>query len=246
MTNHVLLDNITHKDLKIITKKSAEFGDNQRGVITFPTEFRAIQNEYPIFFQRNPDTDEFQAVAMLGFEEGENLFLDEKGWNANYIPAAINRDPFLIGYKNDTQDGAPIKRVAVHVDMDSPRISKNDQGAAVFLPYGGNSEYLERIQRMLLVIQDGVPTSKAMFDAFKKWDLLEPFTLNIEFIDGKKYSLINNFTVNEEKLYQLDGAALQELNSTGFLFSAYMVIASMANIQTLIEKRNSLLAKTSA
>ncbi|RYZ82783.1 MAG: multidrug transporter, partial [Moraxellaceae bacterium] len=178
MTNHVLLDNITHKDLKIITKKSAEFGDSQRGVITFPTEFRAIQNEYPIFFQRHSETNEFQAVAMLGFEEGQNLFLDENGWNANYIPAAINRDPFLIGYQTENQDGEKVTRPAVHIDMSSPRISHNDEGESVFLPLGGNTEYLERINRMLLVIRDGIPTSKVMFDAFKKWDLIEPFTLN--------------------------------------------------------------------
>lgn len=244
MTTHVLLDNIAHKDLKIITQKSADFGDNQRGVITFPTEFRSIQNEYPIFFQLVAETNEFQAVAMLGFEDRQNLFLDEKGWNANYIPAVINRDSFLIGYQNELQDGQPVKRLVVHLDVNSPRISKDNQGEAVFLPYGGNSDYLERINRTLLVIHDGIPSSKAMFDAFKKWDLLEPFTLNIEFIDGQKYSLINNYTINEEKLYQLDSDALKELNSTGFLFSAYMVIASMANIQKLIEKRNMLLAKS--
>ena len=42
---------------------------------------------------------------MFGVEEGENLFLDEKGWNASYIPLNIMRQPFLIGFQEKTQEG---------------------------------------------------------------------------------------------------------------------------------------------
>ena len=39
MTNHVMLNNIAHKDLRVITRYSAEFGDNVGTVLTFPTEY---------------------------------------------------------------------------------------------------------------------------------------------------------------------------------------------------------------
>lgn len=238
--NSVLLDNIEHKDLRILTKKSVKFGDNQRGVITFPTEFRDVQNEYPILFQKNLTTNEFQSIALLGFEEGQNLFLDDDGWHASYIPAAINRDAFLIGYTHRYVNGEQVKKSVIHVDMDSPRISNNHEGVPVFLPYGGKSDYLDRIGRMLLVIQDGLIASQAMFAAFQKWDLMEPFTLEVEFSDRTQYKLIDNYIINEARLYQLNAEALIELNQSGFLFSAYMAIASMANLRKLIDKRNLL------
>lgn len=240
MTNHVLLNNIAHKDLKIITRKSAEFGDNVSGVLTFPTEFRDIQSEYPIFFQKD-DNGQFQAIAVFGFETGQNLFLDENGWNASYIPAVLDRGPFLIGFQTEQQNGETVRVPMIHINMDDARVSKNEEGEAVFLPHGGNSQYLERVSRMLIAIHEGVETSRGMFNAFTALDLIEPFTIDIQLNNGENHKLVGYYTINEEKLYQLDKDTLNQLNSTGLLFAAYMVIASMANVRKLVDKRNRLL-----
>ena len=48
MANHVLLDNSNHKDLKIISKRSASLGDNIPSLMTFPFEYRDIQTNFPI------------------------------------------------------------------------------------------------------------------------------------------------------------------------------------------------------
>jgi hypothetical protein len=240
MTNHVLLNNVDHQDLKIITRKAAEFGDNVSGVVTFPTEFRDVQSEYPIFFQKSEQTGQFQAIAVFGFETGQNLFLSDSGWHATYIPAIINRGPFLIGFQNENQNGQMVRVPMVHVDLDDPRISKTDEGEAVFLAHGGNSAYLEKVSRSLMTIHDGIETSKAMFNAFSELDLLEAFTAEIKLDDGGTYQLIGYYTINEDKLYQLDKETLSRLNNSGFLFAAYMVIASMSNVQKLVNKRNKL------
>ncbi len=243
MATHVVLNNIDHHNLKIITQRSAAMGDNVQGVLTFPTEFREVQSEYPIFFQRNSDTGQFQAVAIFGFEEGQNLFLDEQGWHASYIPAVLNREPFLIGFQTEQEEGKAVSVPMVHIDIDSPRISKDDQGEAVFLPQGGNSAYLEQVSRSLMAIHEGINTSKLMFDAFTTLDLIEPFTIDIKFINGQSHQLTGYYTINEEKLFQLDKDALNQLNGSGILFAAYMVIASMSNIKKLVDKRNKLLAQ---
>jgi len=39
MANHVLLDNISHKDLKVITTRGANWGDNISCATVFPSEF---------------------------------------------------------------------------------------------------------------------------------------------------------------------------------------------------------------
>ena len=52
MSQHVLLNSVDHKDIKIITERSAKYGDNVWFSVTFPAEFRSVQAHYPIFFQK--------------------------------------------------------------------------------------------------------------------------------------------------------------------------------------------------
>ncbi|MDH3907508.1 MAG: SapC family protein, partial [Gammaproteobacteria bacterium] len=99
MTRHALLNNVDHKDLRVITERSAKFGDNVRGALTFSWEFRSVQAHYPIVFNKNPETGVFTALAMFGFEEGENLFLGDDGWTTSYIPMTMLIQPFLIGFQ---------------------------------------------------------------------------------------------------------------------------------------------------
>ena len=116
MPRHEMLNNITHKDLRVITRYGAEFGDNIGTVLTFPTEYGDVQREYPIFFRKDPQTGEFQSIALLGFQQDENLFLDESGWNAAYIPGIVARGPFLIGFQtqDSSGEGVAAKMVSQH------------------------------------------------------------------------------------------------------------------------------------
>ena len=72
-----LLNNIVHKDLRVQTHYSADFGDNISSVLVFPTEFDALHKEYPVLFRRHAEHG-LQAVALLGLVSGENLFLNEQ------------------------------------------------------------------------------------------------------------------------------------------------------------------------
>ncbi len=103
------------------------YGDDAIFAHTFPAEFRQLQAHYPIVFRRSPDGATFEAFALFGFETCENLFLGADGWQASYVPLAIERQPFLIGVGADG--------LSVHVDIDSPRLSKTE-GEAVFMPHG--------------------------------------------------------------------------------------------------------------
>ena len=77
MTRHVMLNNIAHKDLRVITRYGAEFGDNVGTMMIVPTEFADVQREYPIFFRKDAATGEFSSFALLGFSKDENLFLED-------------------------------------------------------------------------------------------------------------------------------------------------------------------------
>lgn len=238
MATHVLLNNVEHKNLKIITTRSADLGDNVMSTMTFPSEFRSVQAHYPIFFHKQANTGQFQAVAAFGFEEGENLFLGENGWDASYVPLTIERQPFLIGFQSGTAMAEP--QTVIHVDMDSPRISETE-GEAVFLEHGGLSEYLQHVNSVLHTIHKGYEGNQAFIDALLKYDLLESFTLDVKLNDGSNYRMAGFYTINEEKLGELDGDALASLNRDGHMQPIYMALASLSNIRDLIDRRNARL-----
>ena len=240
MTNHVLLNNVDHKDLKVITTRSAAYGDNVQCAVTFFWEFRSIQAHYPIFFSKNAESGEFSAVAMFGFEGEENLFLNETGWDATYIPLSIKREPFLIGFQQSNDAGSGDLEPVIHVNMDSPRLSESD-GEAVFLAHGGISPYLEQTNSILNTINEGYPVHELFIKELVALKLLEPFALDIQLNDGSQNRLMGFHTINEDALLELDGDVLASLNEKGFLLPIYMAIASLSNVRDLIDRKNALL-----
>jgi hypothetical protein len=233
MTNRVLLNNVDHGDLRVVTRAGPEFGDDINQVLIFPTEFEGVQREYPIFFRKDAD-GVFQSVALLGLDRDENLFLDERGWNARYVPAIQQRGPFSIALRSD---GEPM----IHVDLDDPRVLAAEAeggGERVFLPAGGNSPYLQHIARLLGVIYDGLDASKAMFAAFQAHGLLEPVDVEIKLDEHTQYDLPGLYSISQERFAALDGAALEALHRSGFLAVAQWVLSSLGNVGTLVELKN--------
>lgn len=243
-----LLNNITHENLKVNARFSAELGDNIASTVTFLTEFSEVQKEYPILCRKNPETGEYQAVVFFGLQKDENLFLTEAdptsqkhvGWRAEYVPAAIARGPFSIGLQRETASGAENKKPVVNIDMEHPKAGC-DHGQELFLQNGGRSPYLNYIAAILDTINDGMHLTRLMFDAFNKYELLEPVTLDLEFLDQSKLKINQFETVNADKLSQLSGEALEELNKSGFLQAAYFIVTSMSNVRKLVDWKNRIL-----
>lgn len=229
MSNHVLLNNVDHKDLRVITRRGASYGDNVMLAITFPSEFCELQAHYPIAFRKTPDGTSFEPVVLFGFQEGENLFLGPNGWDAAYVPLAIERQPFLIGITN----GEPL----VHIDLASPRVSKAD-GEAVFLTHGGNTEFLENVNSTLLSIYQGVQSTPAFVTVLREHGLLESFVFDIELDDGSQNRLSGFYTINEDKLTALSGDVIARLHQNGYLQPIYMVLASLSKFRALIDRKN--------
>jgi hypothetical protein len=231
MTNSVLLNNVDHKDLRVITARGAEYGDDVMSAITFPSEFRSIQAHYPIVFRKSHDGVTFQPIALFGFQECENLFLGRDGWDATYVPLVIERQPFLIGVGGG--------ELMVHVDLDNPRVNAA-AGEPVFLPHGGTTEYLERMNSMLLTIHQGLESTPAFVSALLKHELLESFVADVELNDGSQNRLAGFYTINEDKLASLGGSVLEQLHKAGHLEAIYMAVASLSHFRDLIERKNRL------
>ena len=236
MTNTALLNNIQHHDLRAIAGHSAAFGDNVNQVVIVPTEFEAVQREYPILLSKDA-AGEFFAVALLGLDKDENLFLDNDGWHARYVPAMQVRGPFLIGFQQQQVGGQVQREPMVHVDLDHPRISRVE-GEPLFLPQGGNAPYLEYITRVLRLMHRGMEMSAGMYAAYAKLGLIEPVSLKVDLNDREQYRLADYYTIGEERLAQLRGADLERMHESGLLRAACFLVSSLQNINRLIELKN--------
>lgn len=237
MSQHVLLNSIDHKDLKVNTSRSAALGDNVWFSVTFPQEFRSIQAHYPIFFHKDSATGQFYSMALFGFQQDENLFLSDAGWSASYVPLSVRRQPFLIGQQTVREDGVERQQRVIHIDIDHPRVSQTE-GEALFLPYGGNTPLLDEVGEMLEVIHHGLIDSQRFIDALIEHELLESFTLDIELDNGKKHQMIGFYTINENTLATLSADTLATLHQQGYLQAIYMALASQSKVRDLLNLKN--------
>jgi hypothetical protein len=240
VAKNALVNNIDHKEIKIITDRSAEYGDNVWYSLTFPAEFRSIQAYYPIFFNKDPETGKFFSVALFGFQNQENLFLADNKWDAPYIPLSMARQPFMIGTQKVLESGQEKQQRVLHIDLEHPRVN-TERGEALFLEFGGNSDYLDTMANMLEALHHGVTDSNLFIETVVEHDLLEPFTLDLTLNDGSQHQMVGFYTINEEKLNTLSPQTLADLQSKGYLQAIYMSIASQSNVRDLMNRKNAQL-----
>ena len=237
MTRHVMLNIEEHKDLRVITDRSEKYGDNTWFALTFPLEFRTLQAYYPIFFQKHKSTGRFFALALLGFREGENLFLEGERWTVPYIPLSIKREPFLIGHQKMVVEGSERLERVIHIDLDNPRVN-DTAGERLFMEFGGNSPYLDKVADMLDAIHHGLSHAEGFISALEQHELLEPFTLEVQLENEDKHQLVGLYTINEDRLGELSSEVLSELHAKGYLESIYMVLASQSNVMKMLVAKN--------
>lgn len=232
MSNHQVLDNITHQDVKILTQHHPKFGDHHSYAGVVPTEFEFAQADYPIVFRKN-SAGSFEAIVLLGLEQQENLFLSESGWDAHYIPLSIQRRPFMIGFQ--TQDGA--QQPVVHIDMDSPRVNV-EKGESVFMPHGGQSGYLQEVSGVLNTLHHGHQELTTLINSLNDMQLIEKVDISVTLINGETLVLDDLFTIHQENLAGLNSDSVSQLHQQGFFKYSYMMIASLSNLTKLIERKN--------
>lgn len=239
MSTFELLNNVDHKDTRVITERAARYGDAVMFAMIFPFEFRSAQACYPILFHRDP-RGELYPVALFGFEAGENLFLDDSGWHARYVPAMIRRQPFLIGFEGVNTQGEGEKRRMLSLDATHPRVNK-ERGEPLFQPLGGRTPFLEEMATLLETLYQGGELNRQFVLALQDLGLIEHVTFDIALANGSRNQLLGFFAIDEEKVRGLTDEALGQLSRSGFLMPLFMMLASTTNVRALVEMKNARL-----
>ena len=232
MTNIVMLDSRNHRDLKVRAGPSAGLGDAQRFAAVIPGEFTQMATACPLFFSKDAETGAFYCGAMLGFDEGENLFLDGDAYHG-HRPLSLQRMPFFTSGPD------------IAVDLDHPRVGASD-GAEVFDAEGKPTAYLESVVGSLRQLHGGQEQGKVFIETLLKHDLIEAMDLDIAFDDGAHHHIKGLYTIARDRLEALADEVVVELFRRGYLLLIHAMLISQKQLPALIERRNARKLEASA
>jgi hypothetical protein len=225
MSNIVPLDTAAHRGLRVDGGASQRLGDGVKLVSVVVREFALLALDYPILFGKQSDTGAFFCGALLGFDEGENLFLKPGGGMDAYRPLNLERDPF---YATET---------GLAIDLDSPRVGAFN-GERLFDENGEPTAYLQRIITIFRELRPGMDETRAFIRTMLDLKLVEPVDIAVSFDDGEQRSVNGAYTINREALAELDDAQVLDLFRRGYLHIASLMVASLNQVASLARRRN--------
>jgi hypothetical protein len=234
MNQPAILSSVHHKNIRVKDEPMAA-AMSLRNTSVVLQEFQQLVTNYPILMTKNPETGGFVCVVALGFDEGENLFIKDGGWDALYIPLNVIRHPFMVGTqkKPDTEESEHV----VFINESDPRVQQGD-GEALFNERGFPTPYLEKMTSVLKTLQDGFAETNTFISKLLALDLIAPTTLKIEFTNQQQRHINGYYSIDQSKLNALSGEDIAELHALGYLQPIYTMLASFGHVQTLIEKKN--------
>lgn len=236
MLNAELLNSQKHQTLRVDLEGPIPQSKITRNSFVLMQEFAHLLLQYPIMLTKNRETGRFTCVAVLGFDEGENLFIEDGNWQALYIPLNVQREPFMIGVQPDSTGSDGIEQV-VFVDTDDPRVQAT-KGEALFDEQGRPSPYLGHVTALLKTLNDGIQQTQTFIDKLISLDLVAPAHLRVELSNKEERRIEGLYTIDRERLQSLPAKELHELNTSGYLEAAHNLLASFGQFHALVARKN--------
>jgi len=228
--NPIALNSETHRNLKI--KPSGEglkFSAKTNAVLLAGAEFPEACKHFPIVFAKVAG-QRVLPVALLGFRDLENLFVDASGrWKSDYVPAYIRRYPFVLA----KADSGP--QLTVCIDESYPGFGA-DEGQPLFNKKGESTDYLKGVLAFLQDYQAQLERTDIFLKTLRELDLLMDVAPNINLPSGERYSMSGLMMVDERKLQALPDGSVMRLFRSGELAWIYSHLLSTANFNRLLDK----------
>jgi SapC len=208
----VPLNSKEHSKYKTRSIESAKFMEGHHAVPLTVEEFVAASRHFPIIFSAG---DAPVPLALMGMNEGVNVFMDDKGkFNTPvYLPAYMRRYPFMLAkLRPDTDE------LSLCFDPTSDAVGEfKKEGEPLF----DGEEPTENTKNILKFCEDfeqaGARTH-AFMDELGKSGLLMDGEVSIQ-QDGQENPFVyRGFKmVDEDKLRELRGDELRKMNQNGML-----------------------------
>lgn len=170
--------------------------------------------------------EKFMPVALLGFEQGQNMLIDDSGkWIGPYVPSVLRSHPFKMAKMDNDQ-------FVLCVDQDSGLITDGPDGELFFNAEGGPSKAVQDVMEFLRQVEANNQTTIAMCQVLAKHKIICPWPITVKTSSGDK-KIDGLFQVDEQALNSLDDEAFLELRQNGVLPLIYCQLISMQQLPTL-------------
>ncbi|HEV2271037.1 MAG TPA: SapC family protein [Steroidobacteraceae bacterium] len=231
MTQIATLSNDAHRSLRVDRRPSAAYGDSQPFCQVIVGEFAHLVVRYPLLFSKDAATGELYCGVLLGYDKGENLFLEEWREGQGYRPLLLQRAPFLTYGRY------------LAIDLDHPRVGV-EAGEPLFTDDGRPTPYLESIKEAVRYLHSGMLATKVFVTRLLELRLIEPIDLEVELDDGSSRDGVGLYTIDAGALGALDDATVVELHRRGYLRLIDFMIASLKQLPVLTSRKNARLLRS--
>jgi hypothetical protein len=230
VTRIAILNNEVHRFLRVDRRASAAYGDGQRFVQVLVSEFAQLVIHYPVLFSKDSATGQVYCGVLLGYDEGENLYLDEWRQGRAYRPLTLQRAPFCAHGRN------------LALDLDHPRVGV-EAGEPLFTEDGRPTPYLESVMQAFRYLRRGMWETKVFVARLLELKLIEPIDLEVEFDDGSQREGVGLYTIDQGALAALGDAVIVELHRRGYLRLMDFMMASLKQLSVLTSRKNTRLLR---
>ena len=219
-----------HGKLKAKSTDSAPYLVDQHAIPLTIDEFASAQRYFPIIFAAGETT---VPLALMGLNEGVNVFIDAKGKPLNpiYIPAYVRRYPYMLARIDPSKE-----ELTLCYDPESDLVNEK-QGAALF---DGDkpSPALEAVLKFCEEFEIAGQRTQAFCKELEEMDLLIDGEVSIQPEGAGQPFLYRGFKmVDEQKLRDMDGATLEKINKNGILPLIIAHLFSLGLMRDLFAKQ---------
>jgi hypothetical protein len=238
MTELTVLNSQAHLNLRVSPQPTREMA-LMNAVSVIPHEFPRLLAHYPIFFVKSQESGRFEPVALLGFDQNENLFLQGDRWDVDYVPLQIQRHPFSL-VRRPMGDGAPAA-LDLAIDLQSPQI-RDDGSQRLFSEDGKATPFLEERASMMQALVTGSTEAFNFTGRLAELGLLESVQVKVEFVDRSEKKLQGLYWIVAEAVKKLTAEQLVDLRDRKYLEWMYFQMASLAHVAGLVARKNRLIS----
>jgi hypothetical protein len=216
-----------HANYSTRPTSSPKYFANQHALPLTVDEFAMAQRHYPIVFS---DSEEPVPLALLGLNEGVNIFVNEEGQPEQpfYVPAYVRRYPFMLArLRPDAQE------MSLCFDPTSEMVGEHKDGAPLFED-GKPTETLNNIMKFCEDFEIAIQRTAAFVTEVKELDLLIDGEVTIQPTNSDKPFVYRGFKmVDENKLKEMHGDQLRKINHNGILPLLYAHLFSLQLVQNV-------------
>ncbi len=217
------LSSEAHANFKLRPTNGAKFLINQHAIPLTIDEFALAQRNFPIVFSQGDDA---VPLALMGLNEGVNVFIDENGQLRDpytYVPAYIRRYPFMLARLRPEAE-----ELTLCFDPTGEAVGEFDEGEPLFVD-GEASEVTKGILQFNEEFEQAGARTAAFMQELNELELLMDGEVTIQPEGSDKPFVYQGFRmVNEEKLRDLRGDQLRKMMQNGMLPLLYAHLLSLA------------------